>query len=208
MVEATERVAVVAVRIVRRAGIGATNTEDKRVGRIRGAARPIVGAAAGMAQGAIVEDNPATYKEQRSSSKPSIKQRWLCYNRKMRKGRIIPNGVVLEKHEYKTVLFFTELGQDIELIPKSNKEGVHSPDIRMDGALWEMKAPKGEGKYLIANTVQRAVKQSHNIIIDLRRTKRHQTKCLSEIKKEFERSRSLRWLKIITKTQKIVELKK
>lgn len=49
----------------------------------------------------------------------------------MRKGRIIPNGVVLEVHEYRTVLFFTELGYDVELIPKSNKPGEHSADIMM-----------------------------------------------------------------------------
>ena len=95
---------------------------------------------------------------------------------KKRKGKIIPNGVALQRHEYNTVLFLTELGLDVELIPKSNKLGEHTPDIKMLRLLWEMKAPMGEGKYLIANTIQRAVKQSPNIVIDLRRTRRHQTK--------------------------------
>ena len=40
----------------------------------------------------------------------------------MKKGKIIPNGVILEKHEYRTVLLFTEMGVDIELIPKSEKK--------------------------------------------------------------------------------------
>lgn len=31
------------------------------------------------------------------------------------KGKIIPNGVVLEAHELATVVFFTELGHDVEL---------------------------------------------------------------------------------------------
>lgn len=126
----------------------------------------------------------------------------------MRKGSIIPNGVTLEKHEYKTVLFFTELGYDVALIPKSNKYGEHSPDIEIEGLSWEMKCPKGDGKYLIANTIQRAVKQSKNVVIDLRRAKRHQTKCLNEIRKEFERSGSLKRLKVITKTGKLLELSK
>lgn len=125
---------------------------------------------------------------------------------KRKVGKIIPNGVVLEKHEYRTVLFFTELGYDVELIPKSNKPGEYSADIRMIRLVWEMKAPRGEGKYLIANTIQRAVKQSSNIIIDLRRTKRHQTKCLAEIRKEFERSRSIRWIKVITKSGELIDL--
>ena len=126
----------------------------------------------------------------------------------MGKGKIIPNGVPLQKHEYDTVLFLTELGYDVELIPKSNKEGEHTPDIRIEKLSWEMKAPKGEGKYLIANVIQRAVKQSPNVIIDLRRTKRHQTRCLAEIKKEFEKSRSLKRIKVITKARKVVDFVK
>ncbi len=127
---------------------------------------------------------------------------------KARKGRIIPNGVVLEKHEYKTVIFFTDLGNDVELIPKSNRQGEHSADIRMEKLFWEMKAPRGEGGSLIKNTLQRAAQQSENVIIDLRRTKRHQAKCLSEIMREFENSKSLKRIKIITKAQKLLELSK
>lgn len=52
---------------------------------------------------------------------------------KKSKGKIIPNGVILEKHEYKTILLFTEMGANVELIPKSNKKGIHTPDIVMYG---------------------------------------------------------------------------
>ena len=116
----------------------------------------------------------------------------------MKKGKIIPNGVVLKTHENATVVFLTEQGYDIELIPKSNVTGVHSPDIIMNRLKWEMKAPKGEGKYLINNTIQKAVKQSRNIIIDLRRAKRHQSKCLREIENEFKRSNSVHTLLLLT----------
>ena len=58
-------------------------------------------------------------------------------------GTITPNGVVLETHEMATVVFLTEMGYDIELIPKSNIKGIHTPDIRMSGREWEMKSPKG-----------------------------------------------------------------
>lgn len=125
-----------------------------------------------------------------------------------RKGKIVPNGVVLREHEYVTVLFLTEQGWDVELIPKSNKFGKHTPDIRMLELLWEMKAPKGEGKYLIVNTIQRAVKQSPNIVIDLRRARRHQAKCLAEIKREFDKSRSVERIKVITKGKKVVDFGK
>ena len=133
------------------------------------------------------------------------------YNGKMttkKKGKIIPNGVVLKTRENATAVFLTEQGFDVELIPASNIEGVHTPDIKMSGLKWEMKAPLGEGKYLMANTIQRAVKQSRNVIIDLRHTKRHQTKCLRELESEFKKSKSLNHLKIITKSGKTIDFKK
>ena len=127
---------------------------------------------------------------------------------RMKKGKIIPNGVILEKHEYRTVLLFTEMGVDIELIPKSEKKGVHAPDIVMNGLRWEMKSPKGEGKYLMQNTIQKAVKQSRNVIIDLRRAKRSQERCLQELEKEFGSSKNLQKLKVITKSRKILDFEK
>lgn len=127
---------------------------------------------------------------------------------KKSKGKIIPNGVILEQHEYKTILLFTEMGVDVELIPKSNKKGIHTPDIIMCGLSWEMKSPKGKGRWLLENTLKKAVKQSPNVIIDLDRIKIHQTKCLQELEKQFYKSKGIQWLKIITKNKKIVEFKK
>lgn len=127
---------------------------------------------------------------------------------RMKKGKIIPNGVILEKHEYKTVLFFTEMGIDVELIPKSERKGVHAPDVIMNELKWEIKSPKGEGKYLMQNTIQKAVKQSKNVVVDLRRAKRSQERCLKELEKEFNNSRSLRRLKIITKSRRILDFEK
>ena len=126
----------------------------------------------------------------------------------MKKGRIIPNGVILEKHEYKTILLFTEMGIDVELIPKSERKGIHAPDIMMDGLKWEIKSPKGNGKYLMQNTIQRAVKQSKNVVVDLRRAKRSQERCLRELRKEFDCSRSLQRLKVVTKTCKVLDFEK
>ena len=125
-----------------------------------------------------------------------------------KKGIIIPNGVVLKPHENATAVFLTEQGYDVELIPTSNVEGVHTPDIKMSGIKWEMKAPIGEGKQLMENTIQKALRQSENIIIDLRHAKRHQTKCLRELEKQFKSKKKLRRLKIITKLGKVLDFSK
>lgn len=124
------------------------------------------------------------------------------------RGSIIPNGVVLKEHEMATVVLLTELGCNVELIPKSNLQGVRTPDVRIEGLLWEIKSPKGEGESLMKNTVQKACRQLCNVIVDLRRVKRYQEKCLSELNREFEYSRSLKRLKIITKNGSIIDLVK
>ena len=125
-----------------------------------------------------------------------------------KKGKITPNGVVLKTHENATAVFLTEQGFDVELIPASNIEGVHTPDIKMDGLKWEMKAPLGEGNQLMENTIQRALRQSQNIIIGLRHTKRHQTKCLRELEKQFLNKKGIKHLKVITKRGKTLDFEK
>lgn len=55
-----------------------------------------------------------------------------------------------------------------------------------------MKAPKGQGKWLIKNTVQKALHQSVNVIIDLRRIKIPQEKCVVELERQFKYSKRIK----------------
>ena len=89
----------------------------------------------------------------------------------MRKGKIIPNGVVLQMHENATIVFFTELGRDIELIAPSQIKGARTPDIRMNGLEWEMKSPIGTSSNTIKRSFKSALRRSKNIIFDLRNSK-------------------------------------
>jgi len=125
-----------------------------------------------------------------------------------RKGKISPNGVVLKNHENATVVFLTELGYNIELIPTSNIKGVHTPDIRIRGVEWEIKTPIGEGKQLMENTIQKALRQSQNVIVDLRHTKRHQTRCIRELQKQFNSKKKIKRLLIILKDGRTIDMKK
>lgn len=126
----------------------------------------------------------------------------------MKRGNITPNGVNLKPHEYSTILFFTNLGKDVELIPPEKASNVKSADMIMDGVVWEMKSPCGKGKYLIRDTLRNASSQSANIIIDLRRTKLHPTKCLREIEKYFNHYREIRQLLVITKESSLLTYRK
>ena len=126
----------------------------------------------------------------------------------MKKGTLIQNGVHLKEHEYKTVKLFLENGFDVELVPTSKIKGLRMPDIMLQGIPWEMKAPEGDGKHTIKNTVQNASHQSENIIIDLQRCKIDEERALKEIDRYFRLSRRLKRLKVVTKDKKILDFSK
>ena len=126
----------------------------------------------------------------------------------MKKGRIIPNGVSLEKHENETVVYFTNLGHDVELIPPSNTPKAKTPDSMMGGKAWEIKSPQGKSRVTVEHAFKRAAKQSENIIIDLRRTKISTKESIVSVERLFKASRRVRNLKVITRENKLLDFKK
>jgi hypothetical protein len=76
-----------------------------------------------------------------------------------------------------------------------------TPDVKIDGVLYEMKCPFGKSRGTIQNCVKRASKQSANIIIDLRHTPLKTDYCLAVLKREFELRSSIKRMLIITKAK-------
>ena len=125
-----------------------------------------------------------------------------------RQGRLITNGVILEKHEMMTINFLLAMGKDIELIRPITQRGAKTPDFWMDGLKWEAKSPTGSGKYTIQDALRRAAKQSTSIVLDLRRININQQRCIQEVKKQFALSKKIRRIKIIIKRQQTIDLVK
>ncbi len=126
----------------------------------------------------------------------------------MKKGKITPNGVVLHTHENATVVFLTEQGFDVELIPPVQRKGARTPDIRILDLEWEMKGPKSNGKYTIEHSFRSALKQSPNIIFDIRGSKMPEQKCIAEIERRFNDFKKVSRVMIITKHRKLLDFKK
>jgi hypothetical protein len=124
----------------------------------------------------------------------------------MRQGKVILNGVVLKEHENATVAWLTLAGFDIELIPPSPFS--KKPDLLMSGLEWEMKSPKGSGRENLEHAFKAAVKQSDNIIFDLRRSKISERNALIKLEREFNLSKKAKKLIIITKAGKNIDFNK
>ena len=123
-------------------------------------------------------------------------------------GKIIPNGIVLSRHEYATITVLTNEGCDVELLRPSLTKYVKTGDFMMLGLVWEMKSPIGRSRSTMEHIFQKAARQAHNIVIDLRRTKILDVRAVESLRKVFVTSRSVKNLWIITKEAKIVKLRK
>jgi hypothetical protein len=82
-----------------------------------------------------------------------------------------------------------------------------TPDIDVNGTKWEIKSPRGNGKKTIDNNLRTARKQSHNIVLDLRRIKLHQNRATARINYYLSAGpHKIKRLKIITKTRKVIDI--
>ena len=78
----------------------------------------------------------------------------------------------------------------------------------IDGLLWELKSPTGDGKYTIQHALQSALKQAENIVFDARRSKMDHRKIRHELQVRLTRIHKMKRLLLITKTGKAIELHK
>lgn len=118
---------------------------------------------------------------------------------------IIPFGVFVEQHELDVAKVLNKIGKDVEFILPSRVKFSRTPDIKMDGLLWEIKSPKGSSSRTIENNLRCALKQSKNIIIDLRRIKIEETRAISQINKQFKYSNLINRIIIIKQNKEILD---
>lgn len=103
-------------------------------------------------------------------------------------------AVILAYHFKSNVVF---------LRPETKK----TPDIDVNGTKWEIKSPKGNAKKTIDNNLRTARKQSHHIVLDLRRAKLHQSKAEARIRHYLSSGpHHIDRLKIITKHRRIIDI--
>ncbi|MCL1901585.1 MAG: hypothetical protein FWG57_08980 [Endomicrobia bacterium] len=121
---------------------------------------------------------------------------------------IIPYGVFPELHELETARFFNKLGKDVEFLVPSYTKNSKTPDIKMDNILWEMKAPKGGSNRTIENNLRAALKQSANLILDLRRIKLNERKALFQINRAFKLSKKIIRVLVVKKNKSLLDIKR
>ena len=74
-------------------------------------------------------------------------------------------------HEYETARSLAMAGMTVEFIRRSEEYRTTSADVIIDGAAWEIKAPKAINPKAIERNLRKASHQAANIIFDSRRMK-------------------------------------
>jgi hypothetical protein len=124
---------------------------------------------------------------------------------------IVPPGAFVNVHEKIAVDFLAiKLGLNITFLVPNRQKGQKTPDIEMDGLLWEIKSPKGKSSRTIENNLRNALQQSPYIIVDLRRmdgripTKKY----LVEIERRFDDARTIKHIIVITRQEQTIDFKR
>ncbi len=119
------------------------------------------------------------------------------------------DGAEPEPHEIQTALFLRKQGKKVLFLAPRNRPGVKTPDIRMDDLAWEIKSPVSAGARSIEHAFRSAIKQSENVLFDLRRSKAADVANLAKINRQIRliRGKELRRVLVITKDQKLLDLK-
>ena len=94
--------------------------------------------------------------------------------------------------------------ENVIFVPRNNNS---TPDYKIGNIYWEIKSPRGNGKYNIQHALRSAVNQSQNIIIDTRKSKMHFSKIISEIKFNYSKMpRKINRVIVITKSKKVLDI--
>ena len=78
----------------------------------------------------------------------------------------------------------------------------------MDGVEWEIKCPIGKSKRTLENNMRKALKQSQNIIFDLRHLKLSEKSSITQLEYEFNNRKRIKKLLIIKKDGELLVYKR
>ena len=125
-----------------------------------------------------------------------------------RKGKVtIPPGADVWPHELETARALASAGRDVEFLRRTEGHQVKSADVSIDGATWEMKAPKTSDVRRLERVVRRASQQSPNVVVDTARSPRMGDAAAErELRRIAPLNRRLRRLVLVTKARRVIDI--
>lgn len=120
----------------------------------------------------------------------------------------IPGDSGIWPHEYETARALAREGYNITFIKKSDVKHERTPDVLIDGELWEMKSPKSSSTRAIERNLRRALGQSSRVVFDSSRMKQMPDLTVErELRKRAEEMKSLKRLILVSKRRQVIDIK-
>lgn len=128
---------------------------------------------------------------------------------KQRAEVIIPENLASlpEKHEIEIAWILARHYKFVvEFLKPTDSYKSKTPDVVMDGVMWEFKSPLGSSrKHTVQYQLRIALRQSRNIVLDGRRTKLDDGFIINQLRLEIRRHNRIKSVLFITKSNKIIE---
>lgn len=141
-----------------------------------------------------------------------IRPKQLCYSlrimaKQSKHNIVIPVGMQPRPklHEETAAdVLANHFNSDVYFLETANRG---MPDVSIGGVEWEIKSPVGDSANNIQKNMREASAQSENVVIDLRRSKLHQTRAVGYVKQFADRYKKLKRVIVITKSKQILTIK-
>ena len=118
----------------------------------------------------------------------------------------MPNAAVWP-HELSTAKALANAGHTVEFRANENIEFVKSPDILIDGEIWEMKSPTSAKLVAVERNLKKAYHQSKNIVFDSQRMGRLPDKSVQrELVKQFQLTKSIKRLLFVNRKRESIDI--
>lgn len=121
---------------------------------------------------------------------------------------IIKPDVDVWKHEIRTAQALAAAGYTVFFLKRRERDYERTPDVMIDGEVWEMKSPVSGNLAKVRKILRKALSQSNNIIYDSQRVKGTPDLNIErELRKQANDIRSIRRLLFVNKKREIIDIK-
>ena len=124
------------------------------------------------------------------------------------RGRVtVPASANIWPHELRCAKAIASAGHCVEFLARMEGYKVKTPDLVVDGVMWELKSPETSNLKSLQRVLRRAGSQSRNVIIDTTRaTKLSDAAIEKELRRLLPLTKSVKRIIMVAKGGNIVDI--
>lgn len=123
------------------------------------------------------------------------------------RGRVtVPTSANIWPHELRCAKAITSAGNTVEFLARMEGYKVKTPDLVVDGVVWELKSPESSNLKSLQRILRRAGSQSRNVNIDTTRTTKLSDTTVEKELRRLPLTKSVRRIIMVAKDGSIIDI--